>query len=170
MMKSARYALCCALLLCALAAQGQSARPARALSEPLPAPSLTAGELKYQQFFRDVAALDQVHGGKEPGALKAMLVPEQMLLVKLVAAHCARALNENAVAARREFGEFRAAYSAGSAMRISPQLRREHEEQAKRIVTAHMQQLREMLGAAAFAKLDAYVQSRPGLAPAAKQP
>ena len=151
------------MLLCSLSAVGQGARPARALSEPQPAPSLTAAELKYQQFFRDVAALDQVQGGggKEPDALKAMLAPEQMLLVKLVAAHCARALNENAVAARREFGEFRTAYSAGRAMRIAPQLRREHEAQAKRIVTTHVGQLKEMLGADAFGKVDAYVQSKP---------
>ena len=83
MMKATRYVLCCAMLLCSLSAVGQGARPARALSEPQPAPSLTAAELKYQQFFRDVAALDQVQGGggKEPDALKAMLAPEQMLLV-----------------------------------------------------------------------------------------
>lgn len=147
--------------------KGQIPQP----SDEVRKPSLmNLQELKYQDFFLEVTVLDQVqaapaasngNAGLSPIALTSILAPEEALLVKLVAAHCVKALNENGVAARREFGDFRSAYPAGRAMRIPPQLRQEHEAQARKIVGLHIQQLKEMLGENSFAKLDQYVKQRP---------
>lgn len=150
-------------------AQAQTA-PQRQPSDAARPGVMSSLELKYQDFFREVAVLDQVEAGAASAGGKggasatpwaSLLGTEEVLLVKLVAAHCVRQLNENGVAARREFNDFRSAYPAGRAMKIPPQLRREHEEQARKIVDLHIEQVKEMLSKAAFAKLEKYVQQRP---------
>ncbi len=165
-----RVAALSVVALCGVSLFSQSApgsKPARQLSEPQRTSSMTATELKYQEFFRELTMLDQVQASssgndaKQSDPIRTLLAPDQVLMVKLVAAHCVKSLNENGVAARREFGEFRAAYPAGRAMRVPPQLRKEHEEQAKRIVSTHVQQLKELLGEGSFAKVDQYVRSLP---------
>jgi hypothetical protein len=144
-------------------AKGPVRQPSDA-AQPLPA--LTPLELKYQEMFREITALDQVSlaaSGKDAGpaaSLAAWLTPEQVLLVKLVAAHCVRTLQDTSAASLHNSGNSQTALPPGRLPRLSPEQRRDQVEQARQILADHIQQLKEALGPAGFAKLESYVQQR----------